>query len=231
MAALTLFILLAGCSGTTTSNDAPHAVLEANKEIAWNGEQFMFNGEDSTDDGTITSWRFDFGDGTTYEAQREEDARVSHSYLRGGQFAVTMTVTDDGGEDEGALSNTDTLYVAVNEKQPVVGGPLYATPLNEAGNEYKQDFNVYESANRFEMNVSVASLLVTGSTEVTVMVKDPSGKVIDEETVTVQVNQQQTLTMQGALTEQGMHKIEIVAKSGGAQVDGELRVYYAESMP
>lgn len=46
----------------------------------------------STDDGSITSWSWDFGDGGT-STQRSP----SHSYAGGGSYSVRLTVTDDGG--------------------------------------------------------------------------------------------------------------------------------------
>jgi len=46
----------------------------------------------STDDGTIQSWSWDFGDGNTSTAQNP-----SHSYAAGGSYTVSLTVTDDGG--------------------------------------------------------------------------------------------------------------------------------------
>jgi len=43
-------------------------------------------------DGTITSYAWDFGDGTT-----RTGVTVSHAYSTAGSFTVTLTVTDNGG--------------------------------------------------------------------------------------------------------------------------------------
>jgi VCBS repeat-containing protein len=46
----------------------------------------------STDDGTIVSWSWDFGDGKSNAAQNPK-----HKYHSAGPHTVTLTVTDDGG--------------------------------------------------------------------------------------------------------------------------------------
>jgi PKD repeat protein len=52
-----------------------------------------FDGSGSRDpDGTITSYTWNFGDGAAGSG-----ATVSHMYAAGGQYAVTLTVTDNGG--------------------------------------------------------------------------------------------------------------------------------------
>ncbi|MFT4744642.1 MAG: subtilisin [Nonlabens sp.] len=47
----------------------------------------------SADDGTIISWDWDLGDGTT---STEQD--LSHTFGSGGSYTVTLTVTDDAGQ-------------------------------------------------------------------------------------------------------------------------------------
>lgn len=73
------------------------------------GTQVAFDGGGSQDpDGTITEYRWDFGDGMIAFG-----ANVTHTYNQTGQFIVTLQVTDDAG-----ATDTDTLTVTV-ESAPV----------------------------------------------------------------------------------------------------------------
>lgn len=56
-------------------------------------------------DGAIASYAWDFGDGATGSG-----ATVSHSYVSGGTYTVTLTVTDDAG-----ATDTETQTVSVSD--------------------------------------------------------------------------------------------------------------------
>jgi PKD repeat protein len=60
-------------------------------------------------DGNITSWFWEFGDGTN-----ETGMIVSHRYAQKGSYPVTLTVTDD----EGASQNVTVLCVVLQPNQP-----------------------------------------------------------------------------------------------------------------
>ncbi len=86
----TLVIALAGeavASGGTT-NQPPQAAF------TWSAaDQSITFTDTSTDaDGTITSWLWDFGDGTTTTEQNP-----AHTYLNAGTYTVSLTVTDNEG--------------------------------------------------------------------------------------------------------------------------------------
>jgi len=87
---------------------------------AFIGEELHFNGSRSYDrDGTIVSWRWSFGDGTTANS-----TTVTHLYAEAGVYTVLLTVTDNDGAN-------DTFETVARIKlpnrpplQPTLTGPL-----------------------------------------------------------------------------------------------------------
>ena len=73
------------------------------------GKLLTFDGSGSSaPDGTIESYHWDFGDGSSAMGQT-----VQHTYSDDGIYTVTLTVTDDKG-----ATDTDTLTVTVNNVSP-----------------------------------------------------------------------------------------------------------------
>jgi len=63
------------------------------KTITCPDQSLQFDGSASTDsDGKITTYAWNFGDGSTAEG-----AKVNHAYTKPGNYLVTLTVTDDSG--------------------------------------------------------------------------------------------------------------------------------------
>ena len=56
-------------------------------------EEITFDGSKSKDDGSVVSWQWDFGDGSTANGKI-----VKHSYEKRGIYTVTLTVKDDSGK-------------------------------------------------------------------------------------------------------------------------------------
>ncbi len=71
-------------------------------------EEITFNGSRSFDlDGTITSYVWNFGDGTT-----ENGSTITHVYHSNGTYAVTLSVTDDQGYT--GMSRTNVTIVSLD---------------------------------------------------------------------------------------------------------------------
>lgn len=236
VAAVSMALLLAGCTaGGGDANVSPRADLDVDKEEGWTGEEFVFDASGSTDsDGEVESWRVDFGDGTPPAEIRQEDMAddIRHTYTRGGEFTVTLTVMDNGDEGTGSLSDDDSTNVAVNERIPIASTAVSAVPGNDTGAIVEVPFTTYERANRFDLNLTFASLLPAGSSEFEVKVVDPDNQTVGQpKSVTVGPATEQTVDLDGLITKQGDHRVVIEAKSGGGTATGELRIYYGEDVP
>lgn len=108
--------LVGGGGGGNDTNSAPSASFTSScSEL-----NCTFDASDSSDsDGSIASYDWEFGDGTTGTGEV-----VDHSYESGGDYDVTLTVTDDEGatdsqtqtvsvssSDDGSGDSTDTMHV------------------------------------------------------------------------------------------------------------------------
>ena len=93
---------LLGCS--TSPNLPPRASFTVSSNSVRPGDPVTFDATASTDpDGTIQSYAWDFGDGSTASGPL-----AGHSFAQAGTFNVVLTVTDNGG-----ASNTATAAVSV----------------------------------------------------------------------------------------------------------------------
>ena len=98
-------LLLSGCV-SRSENRPPTAVFSTSSSAINVGQQVIFDGQNATDrDGKIVRYHWDFGDST-------EDLGVSvvHVFGAGGNYTVTLTVTDNDGKKDRANAT-----VRVNE--------------------------------------------------------------------------------------------------------------------
>jgi PKD repeat protein len=80
----------------TVLNRPPVASFTESATIVYTGEVIYFNASASYDpDGSIVSYRWDFGDGNTTVMTTPI---ITHAYADNGTYTVTLTVTDDDGE-------------------------------------------------------------------------------------------------------------------------------------
>ncbi|MBN1154304.1 PKD domain-containing protein [candidate division KSB1 bacterium] len=86
------------------------AVANAGKDMKGAiDEPLLFDGGNSFDnDGVITNYIWDFGDGT-----RGEGKQISHAYTKSGVYTVALTVQDNSGTDSNKSS--DSLQVFINQ--------------------------------------------------------------------------------------------------------------------
>ena len=91
---------------TVPANQAPTASFT----VSCSNLACSFDGTASSDpDGTIASYAWDFGDGTTSSSNKP-----THSYAAAGDHTVTLTVTDNQGAT-GTVSKTATTTVPANQ--------------------------------------------------------------------------------------------------------------------
>jgi PKD repeat protein len=94
-----------------------------------------FNGSGSRDyDGTITSYSWNFGDGTAASGPT-----VTHTYAAGGQYTVTLTVTDNAG-----ATNAQSQTVVANSP-PVASFTFSCSRFTcsfDASGSYDRDGNI-----------------------------------------------------------------------------------------
>jgi len=101
---------------TTTSafvevNDRPSAVLRMDAMITYIGVPVSFNASLSSDqDGSLVSYRWDFGDGSSAAG-----VTVTHAYLTRGTFTVRLTVVDNLG-----ASALATAWIEIANRGPEI---------------------------------------------------------------------------------------------------------------
>ncbi|MCS4139565.1 PKD repeat protein, partial [Salinibacter ruber] len=106
-----------GDSYTYTSNQAPTAAFAYSKS----GGTVDFTDQSSDGDGTVQSYSWDFGDGTTSTQQSP-----SHTYASSGTYTVSLTVTDDAGATATATQDISVTAVIGGTAALADNGPAPA---------------------------------------------------------------------------------------------------------
>ncbi len=86
-------------------NEAPKAVVTATPTSGVAPLEVQFKGSNSTDDNGISSYSWNFKDGTT-----ASNANPSHTFNEAGEYKVSLTV-----EDENGLTHSKTITITVEE--------------------------------------------------------------------------------------------------------------------
>ncbi len=222
-------LALAGCSTSASANEAPVAVLNVDKPTNWSGEVVTFDARESRDpDGGISTIHFDFGDQMTADSNSNATARQTHSYVHGGIYMATVTVTDNGTKDAAPKTDQDVERMVVNQRATVSAPALTSSPANlTATASMDQDFEVYEHADHVEAMLNVTSLTAVGNSQVVVKITSPDNLVIAEKTVDVPAGQTVKVELEGDLSAMGTHTLELDAEAGAVAVTGTLSTYYA----
>ena len=106
---------------TPEENEAPMAIADASPSSGGVPLAVSFTGSNSSDDTAITSFSWDFKDGSTSTA-----TNPSHTFTEVGSYDVELTVTDGEG-----LSSTDNVTITVNaESNEAPEAKVSASPLS-----------------------------------------------------------------------------------------------------
>jgi len=99
-------------------NQPPIAILKASKLKIAQGENVRFNASSSTDqDGKVSEYYFDFGDGEN--SSWTNNPETSHKYSKPGKYNVTLIVKDNKGK---LSTNKPTIIISVQKNEIKVLG-------------------------------------------------------------------------------------------------------------
>ncbi|MCU7806740.1 MAG: PKD domain-containing protein [Candidatus Thiodiazotropha sp. (ex Semelilucina semeliformis)] len=122
--------ILVGCGGTNTDNPTssvnqnPVATIVATPTSGMATLSVNANAGQSSDDGSIVNYQWDFGDGNT-----SQGPVTSHNYTQAGSYVLSLTVTDN----EGASDTASTTIQVTNPPPPANQNPvatIAATPTS-----------------------------------------------------------------------------------------------------
>jgi len=123
-------------------NRPPVAIFTESAETVPTGQPITFNASGSYDlDGTIVSYSWTFGDGTTATG-----VIVSHAYVENGAYVVTLTVKDN----DGATASTSSTKTVLNR-------PPVAVFTESAESVYTGETITFNASSSYDPDGSIVS--------------------------------------------------------------------------
>lgn len=125
-AGILALLLLLGTASLARADSPTFATTPPSPQVN-QGVTFTPNEYAPSDGGTITEYLWDFGDGQTGSSS-PSDSQVQHSYSRGGQYTVTLTVVESNG-----VTDQGTQQIGVIGPPTAAFNPTSATVLAGSG--------------------------------------------------------------------------------------------------
>ena len=169
---------------TITVSDAPVADFSADPTSVCVGYDVYFTDLSS---GEPTSWSWDFGDGATSASQNP-----SHSYSAAGSYDVSLTVSNDCGEDDATdyvtitVSDAPVADFSADPTSVCVGYDVYFTDLS-SGEPTSWSWDFGDGATSTDQNPS-HSYSAAGSYDVSLTVSNDCGEDDATDYVTITVS-------------------------------------------
>ena len=192
------------------TNSPPIAAFTANPISASIGSVITFDGNTSVDpDGTITSYKWDFGDGTSGNG-----SRVTHTYAVAKSYVVTLTVTDNLSATVNAAK---PIIITTTPKPDLVPSAVTVSPATVApGSTITVNWTITNSGNAnaaastTELRLLAASDAIN-STSASLVLGLPTGALA----VGASAAPSQVITIPAA-TAPGSYRIVVASDSGNS---------------
>jgi len=174
--------ITASATVEVSTNEPPQVQFVVSPTSPGVREQVNFNAAGSTDDGSIVSFEWDFGDGGTGSGER-----VSHRYETPNTFTVLLVVTDDQGATASSsqsvtvsLGQAPTASFTFSPAAPQAGQPVTfdaSSSSDPDGSivEYRWDWGDGTSPDVLQGPTRVHNFATSGTFRVQLTVRDDAG--------------------------------------------------------